>query len=59
MVLLTDGQNTVGPDPMDAAQMAANRGVKTFTVTAVFAYLAGLLMPAAATLSFWRFGRVA
>lgn len=125
MVLLTDGQNTAGPDPMEAAQMAANRGVKIFTVgfgtkdgeiigfdgwsmrvrldedtmkkvanltlgeyfyagsgtdlkkvyealksrlvfekketevTALFAYLAGLLMLAAATLSFWWFGRLA
>jgi Ca-activated chloride channel family protein len=32
IVLLTDGQNTIGPDPMDAAQMAASRGVKVFTV---------------------------
>ena len=32
IVLLTDGQNTVGTDPMEAAQMAANRGVKVFTV---------------------------
>ena len=32
IVLLTDGQNTVGIDPMDAAQMAASRGVKIFTV---------------------------
>ena len=32
IVLLTDGQNTVGPDPMEAAQMAASRGVKIFTV---------------------------
>lgn len=32
IVLLTDGQNTVGPDPMDAAQVAANRGIKIFTV---------------------------
>lgn len=125
MVLLTDGQNTVGPDPLEAAQMAAGRGVKIFTVgfgtkdgeiigfegwsmrvrldedtmkkvanltlgeyfyagsgtdlkkvyealksrlvfqkkeaevTALFAYLAGLLMLTAATLSFWWFGRVA
>jgi Ca-activated chloride channel family protein len=125
MVLLTDGQNTAGPDPMDAAQMAANRGVKIFTVgfgtkegeiigfegwsmrvrldeetmkkianltlgeyfyagsgtdlrkvyealksrlvfekreteiTALFAYLAGLLLVAAAALSLWWFGRVA
>lgn len=27
IVLLTDGQNTVGPEPMDAAQVAAKRGV--------------------------------
>src|SRR5205085_5438456 len=32
IVLLTDGQNTIGPDPIDAAQMAASRGVKVFTV---------------------------
>jgi Ca-activated chloride channel homolog len=32
IVLLTDGQNTVGLDPMEAAQMAASRGVKVFTV---------------------------
>jgi Ca-activated chloride channel family protein len=32
IVLLTDGQNTIGPDPVDAAQMAASRGVKVFTV---------------------------
>jgi hypothetical protein len=32
ILLLTDGQNTVGPDPMEAAQIAADRGVKVFTV---------------------------
>jgi Ca-activated chloride channel family protein len=32
IVLLTDGQNTIGPDPVDAAQQAAGRGVKVFTV---------------------------
>lgn len=32
IVLLTDGQNTNGPDPIAAAQMAADRGVKVFTV---------------------------
>ena len=124
IVLLTDGQNTVGPDPMDAAQMAADRGVKIFTVgfgtkdgeiigfegwsmrvrldeetlhkiasltqgqyfyagsgadlkrvyealnsrlvfekketeiTALFAYLAGVLMLVAAGLSLWWFGKV-
>lgn len=32
IILLTDGQNTNGPDPMEAAQMAADRGVKVFTL---------------------------
>jgi Ca-activated chloride channel family protein len=32
VILLTDGQRTTGPDPMDAAKMAADRGVKVFTV---------------------------
>jgi Ca-activated chloride channel family protein len=32
IVLLTDGQRTTGPDSMDAAQMAADRGVKIYTV---------------------------
>ncbi len=32
IVLLTDGQNTAGVDPMEAAQMAASHGVKIFTV---------------------------
>jgi Ca-activated chloride channel homolog len=32
VILLTDGQRTVGPDPVDAAKMAADRGVKVFTV---------------------------
>ncbi|MGJ7509108.1 VWA domain-containing protein [Variovorax sp. GT1P44] len=32
IVLLTDGQNSVGPEPMEAAQVAASRGVKIFTV---------------------------
>jgi len=125
ILLMTDGQNTTGPDPMQVAQMAADRGVKVFTVgfgteegeiisiegwsmrvrldettlkkiailthgeyfragsgdalksvyaalksrlllekrqveiTALFAYAAGLLMLAAATLSVWWFGRVA
>jgi Ca-activated chloride channel family protein len=30
--MLTDGQRTTGPDPMDAAKMAADRGVKVYTV---------------------------
>ena len=32
IILLTDGQRTTGPDPIDAAKMAADRGVKVYTV---------------------------
>jgi Ca-activated chloride channel family protein len=32
IVLLTDGQTTTGPDPVDAARLAAERGVRVFTV---------------------------
>src|SRR5919106_4033711 len=32
IILLTDGQRTTGPDSMEAAKMAADRGVKVFTV---------------------------
>ena len=32
IILLTDGQTTTGPDPLDAARMAADRGVRVFTV---------------------------
>lgn len=32
IVLLTDGQNVVGPSPIDAAQTAAQRGVRVFTI---------------------------
>ena len=32
VILLTDGQTTTGPDPVDAARMAAARGVRVFTV---------------------------
>src|SRR5262249_48756316 len=32
ILLMTDGQNTTGPDPMEVAQLAADRGVKVFTV---------------------------
>jgi Ca-activated chloride channel family protein len=30
--LLTDGQRTTGPDSLEAARMAADRGVRVFTV---------------------------
>ncbi len=32
IILLTDGQRTTGPDPVDAAKMAAERGVKVYSV---------------------------
>ena len=33
-LLLTDGQTTTGPDPIESARMAADRGVKVYTVSA-------------------------
>jgi Ca-activated chloride channel family protein len=32
IILLTDGQRTTGPDAIEAARMAADRGVRVFTV---------------------------
>jgi Ca-activated chloride channel family protein len=32
IILLTDGQTTTGPDPIEAARVAAARGVRVFTV---------------------------
>jgi Ca-activated chloride channel family protein len=32
IILLTDGQRTTGPDSMEAAKMAADRGVRIYTV---------------------------
>jgi len=32
IILLTDGRRTIGPDPLDAAKLAAERGVKVYTV---------------------------
>ena len=32
IILLTDGQTTTGPDPVDVARLAAQRGVRVFTV---------------------------
>jgi Ca-activated chloride channel family protein len=32
IILLTDGQATTGPDPIEAARMAADRGVRVYTV---------------------------
>ena len=32
IILLTDGQRTTGPDPIEAARLAADRGIRIFTV---------------------------
>ncbi len=32
IILLTDGENTVGPEPVQAARLAAQRGVRIYTV---------------------------
>jgi len=32
IILLTDGQRTTGPDPVETAKMAADRGVRVYTV---------------------------
>jgi Ca-activated chloride channel homolog len=32
VIMLTDGQRTTGPDPLEAAKMAAERGVRIYTV---------------------------
>ena len=32
IILLTDGQRTTGPDPLEAARIAADRGIRVFTV---------------------------
>jgi Ca-activated chloride channel family protein len=32
VIMLTDGQRTTGPDPLEAAKMAAERGVRVYTV---------------------------
>ena len=32
IILLTDGRRTTGPSPMDTARMAAERGIRVFTV---------------------------
>ncbi len=32
IIMLTDGQRTTGPDPLDASKMAADRGVRVYTV---------------------------
>jgi Ca-activated chloride channel homolog len=32
IIMLTDGQRTTGPDPIDAAKMAADHGIRVYTV---------------------------
>jgi Ca-activated chloride channel family protein len=32
VILLTDGQRTTGPDPLEAAKMAVERGIRVYTV---------------------------
>jgi Ca-activated chloride channel family protein len=32
IIMLTDGRRTIGPDPLDAARMAADHGVKVYAV---------------------------
>ena len=32
VIMLTDGQRTTGPDPLEAAKMAAERGIRVYTV---------------------------
>lgn len=32
IILLTDGRRTIGPDPIEAAKLAAERGVRVYTV---------------------------
>ena len=32
IILLTDGQTTVGPDPIESARIAADRGIRIYTV---------------------------
>jgi Ca-activated chloride channel homolog len=32
IIMLTDGARTTGPDPLDAAKMAAERGIRVYTV---------------------------
>ncbi len=53
IILLTDGRRTTGPDPLDAAKMAADRGVRVFTVG--FGTAAGDTVPIDGMSIFMRF----
>jgi len=43
IILLTDGRRTTGPDPLETARMAADRGIRVFTVG--FGTAAGAMAP--------------
>lgn len=43
IILLTDGRRTTGPDPLEAARMAADRGIRIYTVG--FGTAAGAMAP--------------
>jgi Ca-activated chloride channel family protein len=51
IILLSDGRRTTGPDPLDAARMAADRGVRVFTVG--FGTQAGGTIPGWEGMSFY------
>jgi Ca-activated chloride channel family protein len=51
IILLSDGRRTTGPDPLEAARMAADRGVRVFTVG--FGTKAGGTIPGWEGMSFY------
>lgn len=51
IILLSDGRRTHGPDPLEAAKMAADRGVKVYTVG--FGTTGGATIPGMEGWSFW------
>jgi Ca-activated chloride channel homolog len=51
IVLLSDGRRTMGPDPLEAARMAADRGVRVFTVG--FGTQGGGVVPGAEGMGFY------
>lgn len=51
IILLSDGRRTTGPDPLEVAKMAADRGVRVFTVG--FGTLEGATIPGMGGWSFF------
>ena len=51
IILLSDGRRTTGPDPLEAAKMAAERGVRVYTVG--FGTKEGGEIPGMEGFSFW------